>query len=263
MTEAGRPFVSLEQAGSAIRLVLDRPGRGNALVPELLRDLRTEIEVAKTRKPTALVITGRGRAFSAGGDVSVFAASAGDPDRLLRFSSQIVGELNNAILDLLAFPAPVIALVNGPVTGGSAGLVLAADIVLMSESAFLQPWYAEMGFCPDGGWTAMLPERIGCARAMAAQALNTRFSPDDCLSLGLAHALADPDGLEDLLEETLSRIGGKDPGSLAMARSLIWSRERRDAIAEALEREREGFLKLVGRRETEQRMALFLGRNAT
>ena len=260
MAEPSPPFVTVEQTENAVRIVLDRPGRGNALVPDLLRDLRGAIEMSVALKPRVLVVTGRGRAFSAGGDVSAFSEVASDPESLRTFSSRIVGELNAAILDLLAFPAPVIALVNGPVTGGSAGLVLAADIVLMSENAFLQPWYAEMGFCPDGGWTALLPERIGAARAMAAQALNTRFSSADCLSLGLAHALAAPEDLETLLHTTVSQIAQKDAGTLTMARSLIWTRERMDQVATALERERQGFLGLVGRKETARRMDAFLGK---
>ena len=107
MAEREDSFVAVERVGSAVRLVLDRPGRGNALVPELLRDLRGAIERASTLHPPALILTGRGRAFSAGGDVSAFADAAGDPARLQAFSSEIVGELNGAILDLLAFPAPV------------------------------------------------------------------------------------------------------------------------------------------------------------
>ena len=263
MAEREDSFVAVERVGSAVRLVLDRPGRGNALVPELLRDLRGAIERASTLHPPALILTGRGRAFSAGGDVSAFADAAGDPARLQAFSSEIVGELNGAILDLLAFPAPVIALVNGPVTGGSAGLGFASDIVLMSESAFLQPWYSEVGFCPDGGWTALLPERIGAARAMAVQVFNTRYSPADCLSLGLAHALAAPEDLEALLQTTVAQITQKDAGTLAMARSLIWSPERRERVASALERERQGFLQLVGRAETARRMKAFLGKGST
>jgi 2-(1,2-epoxy-1,2-dihydrophenyl)acetyl-CoA isomerase len=77
-------------------------------------------------------------------------------------------------------------VVNGPVTGGSARLVLAADIVLMGKSAFIQPYYSEIGFAPVGGWTAMLPKRIGPARAIEIQALNMRIDADTALLLGLA-----------------------------------------------------------------------------
>lgn len=250
--------VHLDLAGPAAWLTLDRPGRGNALVPELLVALRSGMAEARAAGARALVITGAGRAFSAGGDVAAFAARASYTPALRAYAGEIVGELNAAILDLLAFPAPVLAAVNGPVTGGSAGLVLAADIVVMSEAAFLQPYYSEVGFAPDGGWTALLPERIGSARALKAMYLNERLSARDCLTLDLADHVCEPDQLRAAAGEQLATILDKDPASLAIARANVWSPARRARVAAALEREREGFLALIARPETRERMQRFL-----
>ena len=97
-------------------------------------------------------------------------------DALERFGDAIVSSLNRAILALRALPCPTVAAVNGPVTGGAIGLMLACDITLMCRDAFIQPYYARMGFAPDGGWTALLPERIGTARTASWLALDTRVS---------------------------------------------------------------------------------------
>lgn len=250
--------VHLDRAGEAAWLTLDRPGRGNALVPELLAALRARIAEARTAGARVLVVTGAGRAFSAGGDVGVFAAHASDTVALRAYAAEIVGELNAAVLDLLAFPAPVLAAVNGPVTGGSAGLILAADMVAMSDTAFLQPYYSEVGFAPDGGWTALLPERIGSARALKALYLNERLSAHDCLKLGIADHVCEADRLGAVTGGQVAMILEKDAASLAVSRANVWSPARRARLATALEREREGFLSLIARPETLERMQRFL-----
>jgi 2-(1,2-epoxy-1,2-dihydrophenyl)acetyl-CoA isomerase len=250
--------VHLDLAGAAAWLTLDRPGRGNALVPELLAAFRVRLAEAQAAGIRVLAITGAGRAFSAGGDVAVFAAHAGDAKALRGYAAEIVGELNAAILDLLAFPAPVIAVVNGPVTGGSAGLMLAADMVAMSEAAFLQPYYSEVGFAPDGGWTALLPERIGAAAALKAMYLNEHLSAADCLRLGLVHRVCAPGDLRAAADAWVGDLLDKDAASLAATRANVWNPARRARVAAALEREREGFLSLIARPETLERMRHFL-----
>src|SRR5690606_2098831 len=143
---AGKPMntenlVEVGFSNDVARLTLSRPERGNALIPDLLDALRAAIAKAAGFEPRALVLTGAGRAFSSGGDIAEFLDYADDAPLLRNYSDLLVGQLNAALLDLLAFPAPVIARVNGPVTGGSVGFVLVSDIVVMSTASFLQPYY--------------------------------------------------------------------------------------------------------------------------
>ncbi|WP_417772260.1 enoyl-CoA hydratase/isomerase family protein [Stappia sp.] len=247
----------LELAGGSARIVLDRPGRGNALIPELLHQLRAAIAAARDAAPRALVLAAKGRAFSAGGDVAAFQDHARTPEGLAAYAQEIVGLLNQAILDLLSFPAPVIAAVNGATTGGAAGFVLAADMVVMSREAFLQPYYGVMGFAPDGGWTALLPERIGTARALEVQYLNTRLSAEACEALGLASRVCTAERLDSEVRALVAELSKMDAGSLGATRAAVWTPARRARVAEALERERQGFLSLIGRPETLARMAEF------
>lgn len=183
------PPVLVEHCGAIMRLTLNRPKRHNALGSELIDGLRHAVQEIKTVAPAVVVIAGAGRSFSTGGDVAAFLAEAeaeGSNDAVVDYAQVVVGALHDTILGLLCLDMPVIARVQGAVTGGSAGLVLAADMVAMTEDAFLQPWYAEVGFGPDGGWTALLPDRIGTARAIATQALNRRIGAMEALGLGLA-----------------------------------------------------------------------------
>ncbi|SDT89675.1 enoyl-CoA hydratase/isomerase family protein [Stappia sp. ES.058] len=239
-------------------LTLDRPGRGNALVPELLDSMRDCLARAARADVHALVLNAKGRAFSAGGDVAGFAERGADTDALLAYSADIVGGLNRTILNLLVFPAPVVAAVNGAVTGGSAGFLLASDIVVMSERAFLQPYYSDMGFAPDGGWTALLPERIGAAKALEVQYLNTRLDARTCRELGLASRICASEDLETEVAALVQVIAAKDRESLKASRANTWSPLRRGRVAAALERERAAFLRLIARPETAARMSAFL-----
>jgi len=254
-------LVSLTLDDGTAAITLDRPERHNALVPALLDDLLAAIEAARSADIFALTLTGRGRSFSTGGDIAGFLAAQTETAGIAAYAGPLVGKLNDAILALAAFPAPVIAAVNGPVTGGSTGLVLAADIVLMAEDAFLQPYYVDVGFAPDGGWTALLPERIGTARAARIQMLNERIGAETALDLGLADRVVASDRLPDAIAETLETLRAKEPTSLRATRGLIWNAHRREALRRDLEAERQAFLDLIGRDCVAERMRAFLDRH--
>lgn len=252
----------LELSGGHARITLTRARRHNALVPELLADLRGSIAAAAAVEPFALVLASSARSFSIGGDIAGFLAHSGSADGLAAYSADLVGELNEAILDLLRFPAPVLAAVNGPVTGGSLGLVLASDLVAADPAAFFQPYYVEMGFAPDGGWTALLPERIGTGAALAVQLLNRKLSAEEAHRHGLVTTLSPAGAVDGVIQDWLAALAAKDPRSLAATRAGVWSAPRVAGIAEALERERQSFLSLVTHPDTLDRMQRFAGASA-
>jgi len=254
------PLALLDIADGVATITLNRPERHNALVPELLDDLIAAVRAASEADICALVLTGAGRSFSTGGDVAAFLEESGSDAGLHDYADRIVGRLNEAILALIDCPVPVIAAVNGPVTGGSAGLMFAADIVLMSEQAFLQPYYVEVGFAPDGGWTALLPERIGAARAVAIQALNRRIDAAEAKALGLASDVVAPERLGIAVADVCETLRGKERGSLSATRRLVRDPARRSDIAERLEAERAAFCDLVCRTDVRNRMNKFVAR---
>lgn len=257
---AGKDLVRSEFDGEFFRIVIDRPGRANALVPELVAALRDALVAGAEQRPRALVLAARGKAFSTGGDIGGFLEHAESREALRAYSSTLVGLLNETILSLLAFPAPVIAVVQGPVTGGSAGILFASDIVLMSETAFLQPYYVEVGFAPDGGWTALLPDRVGAARALEIQMLNRRIAAREAEALGLVSTVVPDDRLEDEVAERLEGLRRKEIESLRTTRALVWDERSLRAIAARLEAERERFIELVERPEVIARMRAFAAR---
>lgn len=239
------------------RIRLNRPERHNALTPALLDDLMNCLVCAEAHVPDVLVLSAEGKSFSTGGDIAGFLAEADDPERLAAYSERIVGALHDVILKMLAFPAPMLCAVNGPVTGGALGLVLAADMVAMSETAFLQPYYGVVGFGPDGGWTALLPERIGTAKALELQYLNTRLTAAEARDLGLAAAVLPRDGLDRQIDAWTDTIATQNPNTLKTTRASVWDDARIAKVRQRLDQEKERFLERVIAADTHEGMTRF------
>jgi 2-(1,2-epoxy-1,2-dihydrophenyl)acetyl-CoA isomerase len=237
-------------------LTLDRPHRTNSLTPGLLAQLNDALDEAGRAEISGLVLRAEGKFFSSGGDVAGFAALSGAG--LTEYAEEIVGQLQKAVLALCALPVPVMTRLQGGVTGGASGLVFAADLVAMAEDAFIQPYYCEVGFAPDGGWAALLPERIGAARAMSIQALNERILAPEALRLGLADKICAADGLDAVIEAWLETLAPKKLQTLRATKRLIRGEADLERLRKRLEAERRAFVELIARPETAEGMARFL-----
>lgn len=236
-----------------LTLQLNRPSRANSLTPELL-----EAGLAAVREHAGahtIILTGAGRAFSAGGDIGGFLEHAETSEALLSYSDRLVGLLNEFILALVESEGLVLAAVNGPVTGGSLGLVLAADHVVFAETAFVQPYYAQIGFAPDGGWTAMLPDVIGAAQARNWIATDARYDAITALHIGLAHEVAAAEEFGTTVREAMERIAVMDRAVIRASRGML--NADREALEHKLDREKRAFLDLVARPATLSRMRAF------
>jgi 2-(1,2-epoxy-1,2-dihydrophenyl)acetyl-CoA isomerase len=200
-------------------LTLARPRQLNALDLAAARELaRATQELASDPAVRAVVITGEGRAFSAGGDVAEFQANV---DRGSAFLAELVGHLHIAILHLLEMPKPVIAGVNGVVAGGAMGLFLAADLAIAAESASFVMAYTGIGVCPDGGSTFFIPRLIGPRRALELMLSNRRLSSREALDWGLVNRVV-PDA--DLATTVRAQAEGLASGptlAYAEARALV------------------------------------------
>ncbi|WP_417484526.1 enoyl-CoA hydratase/isomerase family protein [Maricaulis salignorans] len=258
VSAAAQSGILVSHTDGVARLTLNRPGRGNSLTPGLLDALSQALkDAAGTAR--AVVLSGTGSCFSSGGDVAAIREHNTSAEDLQTYSDALVGGLNRVLLQLRALPCPVIAAVNGPVTGGSLGLVLAADLSLMVRTAFIQPYYAQMGFAPDGGWTALLPDRIGRARTARWLALDQRVSADEALEMGLIDQLAEPAGFDQALTDMLARLEAHDASVIATSRQLLDAQAGPGGLAGRLDAERQAFLIQVARPQTRVRMDRFLG----
>jgi 2-(1,2-epoxy-1,2-dihydrophenyl)acetyl-CoA isomerase len=248
------PATLLNIADGVARLTLNRPERHNSLVPALLDSLNADLDrIAADRNIRAVVLQASGRSFSTGGDIAGFQAVPRGQRRA--YAEGLVGSLNRAILALLRLPVPVIGRIHGPLTGGSLGLLLACDLAAITPQAFIQPYYTQVGFSPDGGWTAILPARIGVQRAREIQLLNQRVPAQEALQLGLVTACVEADALDATVEGWLEKLKTMQPGSIASTKALLAA-----DFAVGLDAELRHFLDLIDGEEAEAGMTRFLNR---
>ena len=229
-------LVTLRQQGEVAVLSLNRPERHNALVPELLTSLLSALDSDECCDAPVVILRAEGRSFSTGGDLLGFQQHR---DTIRDYAFELLGLLNKVIIALYSHPVPVICSVQGQVTGGSLGLLLAADRVVMSRSATITPWYGEVGFSPDGGWTAMLPQVIGRQRAASWLFTNASHNAETCLELGLVHQLVDKQ-CDGAALAWATRVAAMNHGSIQQARRLY--NMDAEKLLQGLEAERKAFV---------------------
>jgi len=201
------------------RLTLTRPRQLNAIDLSAARELaRATQELACDPSVRAVVVTGEGRAFSAGGDVGEFHAHA---DSGSAFLAELVGHLHVAILHLLEMPKPVVAGVNGVVAGGGMGLFLAADLAIAAESASFVMAYTGIGVCPDGGSTFFVPRLVGSRRALELMLTNRRLSAREALDWGLVNQVVPDAELATAVQAQAERLASGPTLAFAEARALV------------------------------------------
>ena len=244
-------LVLIEQTDSIATLTLNRPERHNSLTPELLNDFLLALyDVADAR---VLILRANGRSFSTGGDVRAFYDHRADA---ATYAREIVGLLNQTIEALLKFPAPTIAAVNGIVTGGSIGLVLAADMVLVTPNASFTPYYNVVGFSPDGGWTALLPSVIGYAKAAESLLTNATISPQQAVDWGLANRAVEADRVYDEARAAAESIVPMKINSVR--RSIQLLRDHKLAAMPRFQAELQQFVEQIVTPEAQTGMRKFL-----
>lgn len=172
-----------EADGIAI-VSLNRAQAYNAFNDELLELFAAHvIRLGADPSIRAVIISGEGKAFCAGGDLRWALAYPGGPSVAFRV---LAARFHLAILDIRRMAKPVIAAVNGVAAGGGFSLALACDFRVMAKSAVMRQAYTSNGLCIDGGGSFMLPRLVGLARAMEIMAFDRPIAAEQALSWGLA-----------------------------------------------------------------------------
>src|SRR4051812_37615589 len=173
----------IEIEGEIGTLTLDRPDAFNAMSPEMIGEMTTAFGWLADQAPLrALIVTGAGKAFCAGGDVNWFQKGIESDETDLPSDVRHRAEvLHQAIIDLRRVPYPAIAAVNGPAAGAGFSLALACDIRIAAEGAFFACAYGRIGASPDGGMTYFLPRVVGPSRALELLLNDPNMSAQDAL----------------------------------------------------------------------------------
>lgn len=157
--------IQAESNDSVSILTLNRPDRLNALTAEVAVELQNAINAAVKEGARAIVLTGAGRAFCAGGDLREMQEIAGREDDVGAFFDEPLRRLNELVLLIRNTRVPVVAAVNGVASGGGCNLALCCDLVYAAESAKFNQAFIKIGLSPDIGGTFILPRLVGWKRA--------------------------------------------------------------------------------------------------
>jgi len=177
-------------ADGVATLTLARPDKLNAITAAMHADLRAALDAAEADEAVrALVITGEGRAFSSGQDLTEERLAG--PDGKIDFGGRLERDYNPLAVRLHTYPKVTIAALNGPAVGAAANLALACDIVVAARSAYLQEAFARIALVPDAGGTWFLPRIVGEKLALALMLTADQVPADDLLRMGLAYKVYD------------------------------------------------------------------------
>lgn len=163
------PTILCETQGSVALISLNRPAALNSFTPPMHQELRAALDrIEADPAVRALVITGAGRGFCAGIDLSTFDFSPGPDFERRSDPGPAIEELFNPLVRKLnGLRMPIVAAVNGVAAGAGASLAMACDITLAAPGASFIQAFSKIGLIPDSGGSWFLPERLGMARAMA------------------------------------------------------------------------------------------------
>jgi len=237
----------LEIEGPVGTLTLMRPDDLNAMDPEMIAELAVIAPWLADRAPIrALIVTGEGRAFSAGGDINWFRRGIEDAEidlvQQVRHGADV---LHQAIVDFKRIPCPVIAAVNGPAAGAGFSLALMCDIRIASESAFFACAYGRIGASPDGGMTYFLPRVIGPAAAAELMLEDPNLTAADAHGRGLVSAVVPAGELLAAAGAKAAELAAGSPHYQRMVKKLVWG-SLDHSLADHLQLERHGIADSMG-----------------
>ncbi len=215
MTETS---ILLQRDGAVARLILNRPDKLNSLTLGMLAELSAALtDLDSDDAVRAVVLTGAGRGFCAGQDLTDHEAM--DDTRAVR--AVVERHYNPVIRQIRALPQPVIAAVNGVAAGAGCSLALACDIVIATESAKFSNAFINIGLIPDGGGSYFLPRMVGQARAMGLSLLGEAIDAKRAAEWGLIwQAVPDADFAREV-EALARRLTDKPTAAIGLIKHAI------------------------------------------
>jgi 2-(1,2-epoxy-1,2-dihydrophenyl)acetyl-CoA isomerase len=228
----------VDQEGGVATIRLNNPARLNALSPTMTRELFDVLSAFREDgEVRAIVITGEGRGFSAGADLSTLQEPymKGERPQL----SVFLKEGYNKLIPLLAeTPKPVVAAVNGVVAGAGNSLALACDFRVASEDATFTSAFVRIGLIPDAGSCYFLPRTIGTAKALEFALLSDKVDAATALQMGLVNRVVPAGSEVREAQELAGRLAALPTTAIGLTKRMF-SDSARLSLAETMEREAE------------------------
>jgi 2-(1,2-epoxy-1,2-dihydrophenyl)acetyl-CoA isomerase len=215
--------ILLETTGDVAVMTLNDPGVLNAFGLKLREDMTAAMDLVEAGSARCLVITGAGRAFCSGANLS-------DPDRPPRdraaeargeVKSDLESWYNPMFMRLRALSIPIVTAINGMAAGAGMSLALSGDLRIAARSASFLQAFARIGLVPDCGSSWLLPRLVGMARAMELSLLAERLPAETALTWGLINRLEEDADLMPKAMEMAHRLAS-GPKSIGMIRQMYW-----------------------------------------
>ncbi len=204
-----------------VAITLNRPAALNSISPQMIEDLNALLDTLEGRETLcALSLTGEGRAFCTGVDLKEAQKRMQGGDAA-SVNSRFLDELRKLLLRLEAFPAPVIAAVNGLALAGGLELVLACDLVLAATSAKFGDAHANYGLVPGGGSSVRLPRIVGPNRAKQMIFTGDFLPADQMTDWGLVTEVVSDEALQSCLESWTEKLSGRSPLGLKRMKRMV------------------------------------------
>jgi 2-(1,2-epoxy-1,2-dihydrophenyl)acetyl-CoA isomerase len=236
---------------------MNRPDRLNALDFAMAESLLEALSRAEREAGVkAVVLSGEGRSFMAGGDLALFHRV---PEQASQEATKLIGHFHQIIRCIRRMKAPVIAATQGAVAGGGLGLALACDLVVAASDASFVPAYTRIGTSPDGGTTWSITRLIGQRRAMEWIMLGDPMGAEEAQRIGLINRVVTADKLAAEVDALARRIAEGPAFAFASVKRLVHQAPTVPFDVQ-LEAERDGFVAAAQTKDFREGIAAFFER---
>ena len=243
---------------SSVGLIrLNRPDDGNAIIPEMARELLdVAVRCDEDRNVRAVVLTGNGKMFCVGGDLKAFAARAKGSSRYI---TEITHAFHAAISRFNWMDAPVVGAINGTAAGGGFSLSLTTDIAIAAESAKFTMAYTNVGLVPDGSSSYFLARIVGLRRAKEMALLNPVLSAKQAMEWGLVNRVVDDNQVLATALELAHKLAKGPTRSYGETKRLILTGAT-ESLESQMERESRIIAAMAGSADGREGIAAFFAK---
>ncbi len=254
--------IKYELTDGVARITLDRPQAMNAIDDVLARELLlAAIEADADPTARAILITGNGPMFCAGGDLKLFAGSGDRLAALAAQVNQVTGDLHAALSRLLRSDAPVVVAVNGGAAGAGMSLAIAGDFVFASETATFTMAYTAAGLTPDGSCSYVMPRLIGTRRTMELMLTNRTLTATEARDWGLISQVAPEAELIDQAEALAAKLAAGPTKAYGSVKALLLE-SYASGLETQMERESRHVERAITSRDGREGVAAFAAKRA-
>ncbi|MGD8604904.1 MAG: enoyl-CoA hydratase/isomerase family protein [Anaerolineales bacterium] len=244
------------QAGTAwIRL--NRPQVLNAMDPATTRQLLEALDRCQDSQVRAVILTGTGKAFSAGGDMKAAQAFVEDEGKLPEYFQELTTGVHQIVTTIMMLGKPVLAAINGITAGAGLSMAAACDVRLASRSARFKQGFTSLGLVPLGGWSMTMPALIGREAAQSWVYHDRVIEAGQALSMGLVSGVVDDDQLEGGARHLALGMSAGPPLAYARTKQIMFSAQF-EGLQEQMRREQALFVAQTGTSEFAEGLAAFL-----